>query len=220
VPQKLDISIRLWSNVSVLNNTESLIFNNFDDLLLHAKQGALLSEEIVMSEEDTYVRAKLTEINGAIERLTQMLNRMIDVISGITEVQDSTSDLTLAVNANTERLDELIKMVKELETAAPVAAAGGAAIADKGAVSNFQSVLDALETQVREGVIASDLAQRINESAETLEGKGAAGALVVKMQRWTRILRTYGRVDTISPSDLAKLRADIKEWSKELAKMR
>ncbi len=25
-------------------------------------------------EEDTYLRAKLTEINGAIERLTQMLN--------------------------------------------------------------------------------------------------------------------------------------------------
>jgi hypothetical protein len=219
VAWKLDISIRLWSYVSVLNNTESLIFKGFDDEPLHANQDPLLSEEIVMSEEDTYVRAKLTEINGAIERLTQMLNRMIDVISGITEVQDSTSELTLAVNANTERLDELIKMVKELETSAPVAASG-AAVADKGAVSSLQSVLDTLETQVREGVIASDLAQRINESAGILEGKGVAGSLVVKMQRWTRILRTYGRIDTISPSDLAKLRTDIKEWSKELAKMR
>lgn len=172
-----------------------------------------------MSEEDTYVRAKLTEINGAIERLTQMLNRMIDVISGITEVQDNTSELTLAVNANTERLDEIMRMVKELESAGP-AAAPAASVADKGAVSNLQSVLDTLETQVREGVIASDLAQKINETAEILEGKGASGSLVVKIQRWTRILRTYGRVDTISPSDISKLRADIKEWSKELSKMR
>ena len=172
-----------------------------------------------MSEEDTYVRAKLTEINGAIERLTQMLNRMIDVISGITEVQDSTSELTLAVNANTERLDEIMRMVKELESAGP-AAAPAASVADKGAVSNLQSVLDTLETQVREGVIASDLAQKINETAGILEGKGASGSLVVKIQRWTRILRTYGRVDTISPSDISKLRTDIKEWSKELSKMR
>ena len=66
-----------------------------------------------MSEEDTYVRAKLTEINGAIERLTQMLNRMIEIISTITEVQENTSELTLAVNANTERLDEMMQIIKE-----------------------------------------------------------------------------------------------------------
>ena len=174
-----------------------------------------------MSEEDTYVRAKLTEINGAIERLTQMLNRMIEVISAITEVQENTSELTLAVNANTERLGEIMNMVKALGSAAPIAAAAGApSVADKGAVSNLQAVLDTLETQVREGVIASDLAQRINESAGILEGKGVAGSLVVKMQRWTRILRTYGRVDTISPQDLSKLRSDIKDWGKEISKMR
>ena len=174
-----------------------------------------------MSEEDTYVRAKLTEINGAIERLTQMLNRMIEVISAITDVQENTSELTLAVNANTERLDEIMRMVKELESKAPAAAIAGApSVADKGAVSNLQAVLDTLETQVREGVIASDLAQRINESAGILEGKGVAGSLVVKMQRWTRILRTYGRVDTISPADLSKLRTDIKQWGKEISKMR
>jgi chromosome segregation ATPase len=182
--------------------------------------GDLQSEELTMSEEDTYVRAKLTEINGAIERLTQMLNRMIDVISAITEVQENTSELTRTVNANTERLDALIQMVKNLELGAPVASASKPSVAEKGAVSNLQSVLDTLETQVREGVIASDLAQRINESAEILEGKGVAGSLVVKMQRWTRILRTYGRVDTISPTDIAKLRADIKEWGRELSKMR
>jgi uncharacterized protein YoxC len=174
-----------------------------------------------MSEEETYVRAKLTEINGAIERLTQMLNRMIEVISAITEVQENTNELTLAVNANTERLDEIMRLVRELESAVPTAAtAGGQSVADKGAVSNLQAVLDTLETQVREGVIASDLAQRINETAGILEGKGVAGSLVVKMQRWTRILRTYGRVDTISPADLAKLRNDIKGWGKELSKMR
>ena len=53
-----------------------------------------------------------------------------------------------------------------------------------------------------------------------LESKGVSGSLIVKMQRWTRILRTYGRVDTISPTDIQKLRNDIKEWSKDLSKMR
>jgi hypothetical protein len=175
-----------------------------------------------MSEEDTYVRAKLTEINGAIERLTQMLNRMIEVISTITEVQENTSELTLAVNANTERLDEMMQIVKSIESkaGAPIAAAPAASLADRGAVSSLQAVLDTLETQVREGIIASDLAQRINASAGSLESAGVASSVIVKMQRWTRILRTYGRVDTISPADLSKLRGDIKTWSKEIGKMR
>lgn len=175
-----------------------------------------------MTEEDTYVRAKLTEINGAIERLTQMLNRMIEVISAITEVQENTSELTLAVNANTERLDEMMQSIKNIESkaSAPVAATPTASLADRGAVSSLQAVLDTLETQVREGVIASDLAQKINESAGILEGGGVASSVIVKMQRWTRILRTYGRVDTISPVDLSKLRGDIKSWSKEIGKMR
>ncbi len=177
----------------------------------------------VRGEEDTYVRAKLTEINGAIERLTQMLNRMIEVISTITEVQENTSELTLATNANTERLDEVMEILKNIEskTGAPVASvAPTASLADRGAVSTLQSVLDTLETQVREGVIASDLALKINESAGILEGGGVASSVIVKMQRWTRILRTYGRVDTISPADLSKLRGDIKTWSKEISKMR
>jgi hypothetical protein len=110
-------------------------------------------------------------------------------------------------------------MVREIVTAAP-AAAGGPSLADRGAVSNIQAVLDTLETQIREGVIASDLSQKINETAEILEGKGVGGAVIVKMQRWTRILRTYGRVDTISPTDIGKLRTDVKEWSKEVSKMR
>ncbi|TFG34271.1 hypothetical protein EU527_04435 [Candidatus Thorarchaeota archaeon] len=173
-----------------------------------------------MSEEDTYLRAKLTEINGAIERLTQMLNRMIDVISKITEVQDAQSDLTLSVNANSEKLDELLEAMKNIKSVGAVPASTGATITQKGAISSHQAILDTLETQIRDGVIASDLAQRINESAEMLESKGVTGALIVKMQRWTRILRTYGRVDTISPTDIQKLREDIKEWSRELGKMR
>ncbi|MFX1483225.1 MAG: hypothetical protein ACFFCP_08550 [Promethearchaeota archaeon] len=176
-----------------------------------------------MSEEDTYIRAKLTEINGAIERLTQMLNRMIEVISTITEVQENTSELALAVSANTERLDEMLQIVKDIENKAggPIAAAtSSASVANRGAVSSLQSVLDTLETQVREGIIASDLAQKINESADILEHGGVASSVIVKMQRWTRILRTYGRVDTINPSDISKLRGDIKEWSKEIGKMR
>ena len=174
-----------------------------------------------MSEEDTYLRAKLTEINGAIERLTQMLNRMIDVISKVTEVQEAQSELALAVTANSEKLDEIIETVKSIKHAGPATqAASSAGVSQKGAVSTNQAVLDTLDTQVREGAIASDLSQKINEAAGMLESKGAAGSLIVKMQRWTRILRTYGRVDTISPADLQKLRADIKEWGRELSKMR
>ena len=172
-----------------------------------------------MSEEDTYLRAKLTEINGAIDRLTQMLNRMIDVISKITEVQDSQSDLQLSVNENAEKLDEILEAVKNIRHAAP-SQPSGPSIAQKGAISSHQAILDTLETQIRDGVIASDLAAKINESAEMLESKGVSADLVVKMQRWTRILRTYGRVDTISPTDIQKLRTDIKEWSKDLTKMR
>jgi len=176
-------------------------------------------EGIIMSEEDTYLRAKLTEINGAIERLTQMLNRMIDVISKITEVQDAQSEIQLAVNANSEKLDEVIEAIKNISVAAP-SQPSGPSVAQKGAISSHQAVLDTLETQIRDGVIASDLANKINEAAEMLESKGVAGGLIVKMQRWTRILKTYGRVDTISPSDIQKLRTDIKEWSRDLAKMR
>jgi chromosome segregation ATPase len=171
------------------------------------------------SEEDTYLRAKLTEINGAIERLTEMLNRMIDVISKITEVQDNQSEIQLAVNANTEKLDEILEIVKNISTATP-SQHSGQSISQKGAVSSHQAVLDTLETQIRDGVIASDLAAKINEAAEMLESKGVTGSLIVKMQRWTRILRTYGRVDTISPTDIQKLREDIKDWGKELSKMR
>lgn len=177
-------------------------------------------EGIIMSEEDTYLRAKLTEINGAIERLTQMLNRMIDVISKITEVQDSQSELQLAVNENADKLDEILVAVKNISKAAPAAQPSGPSVAQKGAVSSHQAILDTLETQIRDGVIASDLSAKINEAAEMLENKGVSGGLIVKMQRWTRILRTYGRVDTISPTDIQKLRNDIKEWSKELTKMR
>jgi hypothetical protein len=173
-----------------------------------------------MSEEDTYLRAKLTEINGAIDRLTQMLNRMIDVISKITEVQDAQTDIALAVNSNSERLDEILEAVRNIKQTGPTAASSGTSIAQKGAISTHQAVLDTLETQVREGAIASDLSQKISDSASMLESKGLSGSLIVKMQRWTRILKTYGRVDTISPADLQRLRDDIKEWSREVSKMR
>jgi uncharacterized protein YoxC len=173
-----------------------------------------------MSEEDTYLRAKLTEINGAIDRLTQMLNRMIDVISKITEVQDAQTDIALAVNSNSERLDEILEAVKNIKQTGPAVASSGASIAQKGAISTHQAILDTLETQVREGAIASDLSQKISDSASMLESKGLSGSLIVKMQRWTRILKTYGRVDTISPADLQRLRDDIKEWSREVSKMR
>ncbi|MHA1576178.1 MAG: hypothetical protein ACTSU3_02340, partial [Candidatus Thorarchaeota archaeon] len=142
--------------------------------------------------EDTYIRAKLTEINGAIERLTDMLNRMIEVMSKIQEVQDSNSDIAIAVAANSEKLDELIQFVKNMP-AAPVDSSSTTSVADKGAVSGLSGVLDTLESQIREGVIASDLSKKISEAASMLEERGITGSVLVKMNRWTRILRTYGR---------------------------
>ncbi len=174
-----------------------------------------------MSDEDTYVRAKLTEINGAIERLTQMLNRMIDVLSKITEVQDSNSEIALSVAANSEKLDELMTRLEGISVSAPVAAATEAStIAQKGAVSSLQAVLDTLESQIKEGVIASDLSGKIHQAASAVDQKGGAGQLVVKMQRWVRILKTYGRVDPISPGDIQKLRSDIRKWQKEIGEAR
>ena len=171
--------------------------------------------------DDTYVRAKLTEINGAIERLTQMLNRMIEVISKITELQDSNSELALAVAANSEKLDELMQKIQGISTVGPaVAATAGEDLARKGAVSTLQAVLEALESQIREGVIASDLSVKIREAATTLEQKGGGGSLVVKMQRWVRILNTYGKVDPVSPQDIQKLRADMKGWQKDISMIR
>ncbi|MFW9978310.1 MAG: hypothetical protein ACFFEJ_09540 [Candidatus Thorarchaeota archaeon] len=170
-----------------------------------------------MSEEDTYIRAKLTEINGAIERLTDMLNRMIDVISKIGEVQDATDDLTLRVVSNGEKIDEIIRKLASV----PMASAGsGASLEEKGVISQYTAILDTLDTQLREGAIASDLSTKISEAAEALEEKGAAGAVIVKMGRWVRILKTYGRIDSVSPTDLGKLRTDLKEWQRELTARR
>ena len=173
-----------------------------------------------MSEEDTYVRAKLTEINGAISRLTEMLNRMIEVISKISEVEDATSELTLAVTANSEKIDEMMQLVKGLSAGGVARPVSDSSASDRGAVSTSQAVLDTLDSQVRDGVIASDLATKINDAADSLEQKIGSGQLIVKMRRWTRILKTYGRVDPISPTDIGKLRQDIKEWGKELTQMR
>ena len=169
-----------------------------------------------MSEEETYVRAKLTEINGAIERLTEMLNRMIEIFGKIHDVEDATSEITLAVAANSEKLDELMRKVQDISPGS-LEGGSGSSIAEKGAVSGLTAVLDTLESQIREGVIASDLAQKINECSSTLEERGIAGAVLVKMNRWVRILKTYGRVDTISPTDLSKLRLDLKEWNREIS---
>ncbi|MHA2042352.1 MAG: hypothetical protein ACW975_10860 [Candidatus Thorarchaeota archaeon] len=173
-----------------------------------------------MSDDDTYVRAKLTEINGAIERLTQMLNRMIDVLSKITEVQDSNSEISIAVAANSEKLDELMAKVENVSVSGLARPAGAATLEQKGAVSSLSAVLDTLDSQIREGVIASDLSVKINQAASTLEQKGGQGQLVVKMQRWVRILKTYGRVDPINPSDVQKLRKDLKDWQKEVSQTR
>ncbi len=172
-----------------------------------------------MGEEETYIRAKLTEINTSIDRLTDLLNRMIEIMTKITDLEDSTSELALAVTANGEKIDDLTQMVKKLGKQASVPASSSV-IAEKGVVTGLSSVIDNLDSQVREGIIASDLATKVDDAAETLEQKGASSSLVVKMQRWVRILKTYGPVDTVSPADLAKLREDLKDWQKEIGQMR
>jgi phage-related tail protein len=177
-------------------------------------------EGLRMSDDDTYVRAKLTEINGAIERLTQMLNRMIDVLSKITEVQDSNSEISLAVAANSEKLDELMVKIENVSASGLGRPADATTLEQRGAVSSLSGVLDTLDSQIREGVIASDLSIKIAQAASTLEQKGGVGQLVVKMQRWVRILKTYGRVDPINPSDVQKLRKDLKDWQKEVSQAR
>jgi len=168
-----------------------------------------------MSEQDTYVRAKLTEISGGLERLTTILNRMIEVISKFGETQEGVSGLASAVEANSGKLDELIQMMRKVALAGPVGSKAGE---ERTVSSSLQAVLDTLDSQIHEGAIASDVAVKLNDAAETFEQKAGGGPLVVRIQRWTRILRTYGRVDPITPTDLKKLREDMREWQRELAK--
>jgi predicted nucleic acid-binding protein len=169
-----------------------------------------------MSEQDTYVRAKLAEISTSLERLTNTLNRTIDVVSRIVEIQDATTQITSAVSAISKKLDDIIQTTRKTPVASVSAAQ--AAPEPRSTASPLQAVLDLLDSQIREGAIASDLAVKINEAADSLAQNGGAGTVVVKMQRWTRILRTYGRVDPISPNDIRKLRDDLKDWQREVAK--
>lgn len=170
-----------------------------------------------MSEQDTYVRAKLAEISTSLERLTNTLNRTIDVISRIVEIQDTTTQIMSAVAANGKKLDDIMQTTRKTPMGG-VSAAGQATAEPRSAVSPLQVVFDTLDSQIRDGAIASDLAVKINEAADTLEQKGGGSAVVVKMQRWNRILKTYGRVDPISANDIRKLRDDLKDWQREVAK--
>ncbi|MDF1540249.1 MAG: hypothetical protein P1Q69_15250 [Candidatus Thorarchaeota archaeon] len=173
-----------------------------------------------MSEEDTYLRAKLTEINVSIERLTDMLNRMIEVISSIGEVKESTADISARVSENSTKLDSILRKIESSPVSTSGGASSGMSIEDKGAISSSTAVLDNLEAQFREGAIASDLSEKISAAATSLEEKGVTGSIVVKMNRWVRILKTYGRIDSVSPSDLGKIRTDLREWQKEITARR
>ncbi|MHA1654597.1 MAG: hypothetical protein ACTSVT_11465 [Candidatus Thorarchaeota archaeon] len=177
-----------------------------------------------MAEEDTYVRAKLTEINGALTRMTEMVNKMIEVLTHVTTLEERVSDLALEIAANGEKLDELLEAVRSFSKKGIGAAAGGprstSTVEEKAKMSSLSSLLDTLDSQIRDGMIASDLAEKIRETADLFEERGGNQNLVVKMQRWVRILRTYGRVDPVNPTDLAKLRSDVKDWQRELAQMR
>jgi len=144
---------------------------------------------------------------------------MIEVVSRIGEIQDTVAQISNAVATNNKRLEEVLQGTRRTPAGA-VSAPSSAAAEPRSAASALQAVLDTLDSQIREGAIASDLALKINEAAETLEQGGSGGALVVRIQRWTRILRTYNRIDPISANDLKKLRDDLRDWQREIAKAR
>ncbi len=175
---------------------------------------------ISLSEEDTYLRAKLTEINVSIERLTDMLNRMIEVISSIGEVKEATADISARISENSITLEKILHKIGSGPVGGGGGASSGKTIEDKGAISSSTAVLDNLEAQFREGAIASDLAGKIADAADSLEEKGVTGTVIVKMNRWVRILKTYGRIDSVSPTDLGKIRTDLREWQKEITARR
>jgi hypothetical protein len=168
-----------------------------------------------MSDDSTYIRAKFTEINKSIERLTDTVNKMVDAISIISEVRDEIGELRLQVAANAETLEELKVATKQKPVQRPVVEEKKE-LTEKQELSNAKSVLENLESQVRDGAIASELADRISEAAHSVENAIGSGSLTIKMDRWRRILRTYSRVDSINPNDIRKLKADIRDWIKEI----
>ncbi|MEM4736236.1 MAG: hypothetical protein QXS20_11030 [Candidatus Thorarchaeota archaeon] len=172
-----------------------------------------------MSDEATYVRAKLTEIHGAIGRLTDMLDKMVEVLSKMSRVSESLEDIALRVTANGEKIDELAQLIRSMGQPEQLVQAKMSP-GDRATMSSAVALMDTLDTQIREGAIASDLEKKIDEAADMLEQKPGTAGVVVKMRRWVRILRTYNRVDPITPSDLTKLKSDLREWQKELSQIR
>jgi cell division FtsZ-interacting protein ZapD len=168
-----------------------------------------------MSDDSTYIRAKFTEINKSIERLTETVNKMVDAISIISEVRDEIGELRLQVAANGERLQELKAATKQKPVQRPVVEEKKE-LTGKQQLSNAKSVLENLESQVKNGAIASELANRISEAADSVEKAIGSGSLTIKMDRWRRILKTYSRVDSINPNDIMKLKADIRDWIREI----
>ncbi len=175
-----------------------------------------------MSQDETYIRAKLIEIATSIERMTELLNRMIEIASKIADVQESMGEVTAAISTNSRKIDELMSVVQGLGAAAPAASAqqGTSALPERGRAAALQSVLETLESQIREGMIASDFAKKLSDAVDLIEQRGGSSQLIVKMNRWVRILRTYSRVDPISPTDLKKLREDIRGWIREVSMTR
>ncbi len=169
-----------------------------------------------MAEQETYVKAKLAEVNSTIERMTEMLNKMVEVLTRLSELPRTVESLTQAVRANNERVEELVGLVKNISEAGIVTAGGEKETIDRAGASAAVSLLETLDSQIRDGVIASDLAKKIGDTADVLSQRGAPAALVVKIQRWVRILKTYGRVDPVSPADIGKLKTDLREWIREI----
>lgn len=168
-----------------------------------------------MNDDSTYIRAKFTEINKSIERLTETVNKMVDFISTISEVRDEIGELRLEVAANREKLDELKLAAMQKPVERPVVEEK-TKVKGKQGLSNAMSVLENLQLQVKEGAIASELAERISEASGTVEKAIGSGSLTIKMDRWRRILKTYSRVDSVNPNDVRKLKADIRDWIDEI----
>ncbi len=137
-----------------------------------------------MTEQDTYIKAKLSEVNSTIERMTEMLNKMVEVLARLSELPRTVESLTQTVHASNSKVDELVELVRNISETGVVAVGGGKEPMDRAGASAIVTILETLDTQIREGAIASDLAKKINDTADILSQKGAPSGVVVKIQRW------------------------------------
>ncbi len=171
-----------------------------------------------MSQDDTYVRAQLMKINQTIERVNETLNRMIEVISKIGDLETVVLGLQEKIDKVNERFDEFTVEIQK--TVARKAAEEGVG-PSKAAISDAISVLENLDSQIRSGMMAFDMSNRLQNAINTLERYiPPSHNLFIHMKRWIRILKSYGKTDPPSDQDFRKFKAEIRDWINTLDKER